>query len=155
MSFYYCTLCVFSREHLVHYKRSVRTPLRIWTMTAPGPSMSSSQSSYSFLSTTVPKSGMETFKNHHFMIEIWFLELGLIYSWILQVDCIWFESVLFSNRSHAIACVNQFIISRTQALMVHIDSFIEVNPVPSPICNFKWRINFWRFPLRLSISGID
>lgn len=28
-------------------------------------------------------------------------------------------------RSHAIACVNQFIISRTQALMVHIDSFLE------------------------------
>ncbi|ELU00071.1 hypothetical protein CAPTEDRAFT_126125 [Capitella teleta] len=28
-------------------------------------------------------------------------------------------------RSHAIACVNQFIIGRTQALMVHIDSFIE------------------------------
>lgn len=28
-------------------------------------------------------------------------------------------------RSHAIACVNQFIISRTQALMMHIDSFIE------------------------------
>ncbi|ESP00524.1 hypothetical protein LOTGIDRAFT_112611 [Lottia gigantea] len=28
-------------------------------------------------------------------------------------------------RSHAIACVNQFIISRTQALMVHIDTFIE------------------------------
>ncbi|KAG9353683.1 hypothetical protein JZ751_011805 [Albula glossodonta] len=28
-------------------------------------------------------------------------------------------------RSHAIACVNQFIISRTQALMLHIDSFIE------------------------------
>ncbi|XP_069126883.1 transportin-1-like isoform X1 [Argopecten irradians] len=28
-------------------------------------------------------------------------------------------------RSHAIACVNQFIISRTQALMVHIDAFIE------------------------------
>lgn len=72
------------------------------------------------------------------MIEIWFFELGLIYSWILQVDCIWFESVLFFNRSHAIACVNQFIISRTQALMVHIDSFIEVNPVlsiPSVISN--------------------
>lgn len=29
-------------------------------------------------------------------------------------------------RSHAIACVNQFIMSRTQALMVHIDPFIEV-----------------------------
>ena len=29
-------------------------------------------------------------------------------------------------RSHAIACVNQFIMSRTQALMLHIDSFIEV-----------------------------
>ncbi|KAL6423181.1 transportin-1 [Cataglyphis hispanica] len=28
-------------------------------------------------------------------------------------------------RSHAIACVNQFIIQRTQALMIHIDSFLE------------------------------
>ncbi|XP_062844648.1 transportin-1 isoform X1 [Trichomycterus rosablanca] len=28
-------------------------------------------------------------------------------------------------RSRAIACVNQFIISRTQALMLHIDSFTE------------------------------
>ncbi|KAF4521802.1 hypothetical protein B566_EDAN011387 [Ephemera danica] len=28
-------------------------------------------------------------------------------------------------RSHAIACVNQFIIGRTQALMLHIDSFLE------------------------------
>ncbi|OXB72681.1 UNVERIFIED_CONTAM: hypothetical protein H355_012375, partial [Colinus virginianus] len=28
-------------------------------------------------------------------------------------------------RSHAVACVNQFIISRTQALMMHIDAFIE------------------------------
>ncbi|KAL1004896.1 hypothetical protein UPYG_G00051930 [Umbra pygmaea] len=28
-------------------------------------------------------------------------------------------------RSHAIACVNQFIISRAQALMDHIDTFIE------------------------------
>ncbi|XP_052631361.1 transportin-1 isoform X1 [Harpia harpyja] len=28
-------------------------------------------------------------------------------------------------RSHAVGCVNQFIISRTQALMLHIDSFIE------------------------------
>nr|CAD7393150.1 unnamed protein product [Timema cristinae] len=28
-------------------------------------------------------------------------------------------------RSHAIACVNQFIISRTQALMTHIDSFLD------------------------------
>ncbi|KAJ1530932.1 hypothetical protein ONE63_005770 [Megalurothrips usitatus] len=28
-------------------------------------------------------------------------------------------------RSHAIACVNQFIISRTQALMTHIDPFLE------------------------------
>ncbi|PSN30206.1 Transportin-1 [Blattella germanica] len=28
-------------------------------------------------------------------------------------------------RSHAIACVNQFIISRTQALMIHIDPFLE------------------------------
>ncbi|TKS84672.1 Transportin-1 Importin beta-2 [Collichthys lucidus] len=31
-------------------------------------------------------------------------------------------------RSHAIACVNQFIISRTQALMLHIDPFIEASP---------------------------
>ena len=28
-------------------------------------------------------------------------------------------------RSNAIACINQFIINRTQALMVHIDTFIE------------------------------
>lgn len=28
-------------------------------------------------------------------------------------------------RSHAIACINQFIIHRTQALMIHIDTFIE------------------------------
>lgn len=28
-------------------------------------------------------------------------------------------------RSHAVACVNPFIIKRTQSLMVHIDSFIE------------------------------
>lgn len=28
-------------------------------------------------------------------------------------------------RSHAISCVNQFIVCRTQALMTHIDSFIE------------------------------
>lgn len=29
-------------------------------------------------------------------------------------------------RCHAIACVNYFIMGRTQALMMHIDSFIEV-----------------------------
>lgn len=29
-------------------------------------------------------------------------------------------------RSHAIGCVNQFIINRTQALMLHIDSFLQV-----------------------------
>nr|CAB3267152.1 transportin-1 [Phallusia mammillata] len=28
-------------------------------------------------------------------------------------------------RSHAVSCVNQFIISRTQALMAHIDDFIQ------------------------------
>lgn len=28
-------------------------------------------------------------------------------------------------RSHAISCINQFIIHRTQALMIHIDTFIE------------------------------
>uniref|UniRef100_A0A2R5LBL4 Putative nuclear transport receptor karyopherin-beta2/transportin importin beta superfamily n=2 Tax=Ornithodoros turicata TaxID=34597 RepID=A0A2R5LBL4_9ACAR len=28
-------------------------------------------------------------------------------------------------RSHALACINQFIINRTQALMLHIDTFIE------------------------------
>lgn len=29
-------------------------------------------------------------------------------------------------RSHAIACVNQFIMDRAQALMDNIDTFIEV-----------------------------
>lgn len=33
----------------------------------------------------------------------------------------------FSLRSHAIACVNQFIIGRAQALMDNIDTFIEVS----------------------------
>lgn len=28
-------------------------------------------------------------------------------------------------RSHAVACINQFIMNRSQALMVHIDTFIE------------------------------
>ncbi|KZS14399.1 Transportin-1 [Daphnia magna] len=28
-------------------------------------------------------------------------------------------------RSHALACVNQFIMSRTQALMIHIDAFLQ------------------------------
>lgn len=28
-------------------------------------------------------------------------------------------------RSHAIACVNQFIINRADALMLHIDTFLE------------------------------
>lgn len=39
--------------------------------------------------------------------------------------------VYFSiNRSHAIGCVNQFIVNRTQALMIHITTFIEVNIFP-------------------------
>lgn len=41
---------------------------------------------------------------------------------------------LLCCRSHAIACVNQFIISRTQALMLHIDSFIEVVWLQSFFC---------------------
>ena len=36
-------------------------------------------------------------------------------------------TILCIFRSHAIACVNQFIINRTEALMNHIDSFIEVS----------------------------
>lgn len=41
-------------------------------------------------------------------------------------------------RSHAIACVNQFIMIRTQALMVHIDSFIEVGF--SYLCSYQSNI---------------
>lgn len=33
---------------------------------------------------------------------------------------------LLPARSHAIACVNQFIMDRAQALMDNIDTFIEV-----------------------------
>lgn len=36
-------------------------------------------------------------------------------------------SFSFLPRSHAIACVNQFIIGRAQALMDNIDTFIEVS----------------------------
>lgn len=39
-------------------------------------------------------------------------------------------------RSHAIACTNQFIIGRSQALMVHITSFVEVNTDKSRIESF-------------------
>lgn len=35
--------------------------------------------------------------------------------------------LLLLCRSHAIACVNQFIIGRAQALMDNIDTFIEVS----------------------------
>ncbi|GAB0208192.1 transportin-1-like [Grus japonensis] len=37
----------------------------------------------------------------------------------------WDRHLAKATWSHAVACVNQFIISRTQALMLHIDSFIE------------------------------
>ena len=46
------------------------------------------------------------------------------------------------SRSHAVACVNQFIISRTQALMLHIDSFIEVRvspPTPTLLLR-SWKV---------------
>lgn len=41
--------------------------------------------------------------------------------------CVTLKWWLLCCRSHAIACVNQFIISRTQALMLHIDPFIEAS----------------------------
>lgn len=40
----------------------------------------------------------------------------------------------FLIRSHAIACVNQFIIGRAQALMDNIDTFIEVSTVLDELC---------------------
>ena len=46
---------------------------------------------------------------------------------LLMVCALMADIVSPSCRSHAIACVNQFIISRTQALMLHIDAFIEVS----------------------------
>lgn len=44
------------------------------------------------------------------------------YIGFLMMDCL----MLLVYRSHAIACVNQFIIGRAQALMDNIDTFIEV-----------------------------
>lgn len=38
-------------------------------------------------------------------------------------------AIFFFLRSHAIACVNQFIIGRAQALMDSIDTFIEVSVI--------------------------
>lgn len=57
------------------------------------------------------------------MLPCWYTD-GLIYHSTLEMHI----KVLMNlvSRSHAVACVNQFIISRTQALMLHIDSFIEV-----------------------------
>lgn len=63
--------------------------------------------------------------SHHYTLVLpYWYTYGLIYHSILEVHI----KVLMNlvSRSHAVACVNQFIISRTQALMLHIDSFIEV-----------------------------
>jgi len=43
-----------------------------------------------------------------------------------EIWAVKYARYLFYFRSHAIACVNQFIIGRAQALMFHIDAFIEV-----------------------------
>ena len=50
-----------------------------------------------------------------------------------------FSYIVF--RSHAIACVNQFIVTRTQALMVHIGTFIEVETFVLFFCEFKTTSN--------------
>ena len=47
-----------------------------------------------------------------------------LFMWPILLLLMW---LLFFLRSHAIACVNQFIVTRTQALMVHIGTFIEVH----------------------------
>lgn len=54
------------------------------------------------------------------------------------------EWLLLCCRSHAIACVNQFIISRTQALMLHIDPFIEASQdsnAATRICTSSQRLS--------------
>lgn len=43
----------------------------------------------------------------------------------------WLPSPPPPTRSHAIACVNQFIMDRAQALMDNIDTFIEVGRRPA------------------------
>lgn len=129
-------LClIFSREHLVHYKRFVKTQRRTLIMTVRGPLMFSFPNSYSSSNTTVPKSGkiknrasgycLSNFKEKvKLEFEVQWIEISCLVSKKLVFMSI---LVLIFTRSHAIACVNQFIISRTQALMVHIDSFIEVS----------------------------
>ena len=78
------------------------------------------------------------------------------------MDAKWINSVYF--RSHAIACVNQFIISRTQALMLHIDGFIEVSPGLSlpykgnPLLTIDgiWREKYiWLFTTKWMWTAID
>ena len=50
--------------------------------------------------------------------------------------------ILLYFRSHAIACVNQFIINRTEALMVHIDHFIEVSFSKRPYSHLNKEVTY-------------
>lgn len=44
-------------------------------------------------------------------------------------------------RSYAIGCVNQFIIQRSRALMVHIDPFLTVSTRNLPCCSADGRVS--------------
>jgi len=45
---------------------------------------------------------------------------------IIFVYLCYFYTVKHLYRSHAIGCVNQFIVQKTPSLMNHIDVFLEV-----------------------------
>lgn len=81
-------------------------------------STSWSPNSYSFLSTAAPRSGQ--WSATLLLSDFSVFALSLLLS-------LWMPLVYLSLRSHAIACVNQFIIGRAQALMDNIDTFIEVS----------------------------
>lgn len=50
---------------------------------------------------------------------------------------------LLPARSHAIACVNQFIMDRAQALMDNIDTFIEVGHQAGGEQGKGWGSTLW------------
>jgi len=57
-------------------------------------------------------------------------------------------------RSHAIACVNQFIIYRSQALVTHMGPFVEVTETEVRIHHLLHIINCFRTYLLLLVMRI-
>ena len=119
------------RGHSVLCRRSVRTAPSTLRSRRTSLLIPSYPSSYSSSSTPPPRYGW-------FLLYVYLLskaykvlpiclytnDISSVIIHDLTMNCI---MRVVMCRSHAIACVNQFIISKTQALMTNIDLFLEVS----------------------------